>query len=559
MSDLNPTISVSAGVSEEMKIDASGIAGRWAELDQARHEVLERAKEMAGLTIPSIFPDTLTGETDYLDVPYQGTGARIVNNLSNKLLLTLFPVSSPFFKLEVPEAVVQQFQDQQDDIKNQLEQKLLEMEHIIQSDMEINAFRTKIFEAIRSLIVVGNFLLHIPAKGEPIGYRMDKYVVKRSVSGTVLEIILKEQISKAEMQPRWIEQLESAQAMMPNSDEIADTTKKNKFDMYTRIYLDGNKYREAKYIYGVELEGTQGSYPKDSSAWLPLRWNALSGEDYGRSYVEEYFGDLRTLDGLQKAINEHSAIASKTFGIIRPNSMMTPEDITRVSNGGFVTGDPEDIFFPEIGKYNDMQVAKATIGEITESLSRAFLLTQTRDAERVTAEEIRLQASELETALGGAYSLLAINFQQPILMRQIARLKKSGAIQNVNNQDIEPKIIVGLEGLGRGTDLDKFMRAVAALGQMAPVLEQIPDIDKNKTLIFTFNAVGLDGEDVLKSVQKKQQEAAALQQQQAQQLAADMATKAVSSGTGEMIKQGVENPEATANLVQNAQQALQPQ
>ena len=114
-----------------------------------------------------------------------------------------------------------------------------------------------------------------------------------------------------------------------------------------------------------------------ANAWLPLRWNALSGEDYGRSYVEEYLGDMKTIDGLQKAINEHSAIASKTFGIIRPNSMMTPEDIARVANGGFVTGDPEDIFFPEIGKYNDLQVAKTTIGEITESLSRAFLLTQT--------------------------------------------------------------------------------------------------------------------------------------------------------------------------------------
>jgi hypothetical protein len=345
---------------------------------------------------------------------------------------------------------------------------------------------------------------------------------------------------------------------VPHSDPT-DTTRKNKFDMYTRVHLDGNKYHEGKYIHGIELEGTKGSYPKNANAWLPLRWNALSGEDYGRSYVEEYLGDLKAIDGLQKAIIQHSAIASKTFGILRPNSMMTPDDIAGVSNGGFVTGDPEDIFFPEIGKYNDMNVAKSTIAEITESLSRAFLLAQVRDSERTTAEEIRMQASELETALGGAYSLLAVTFQQPMLMREIERLKKSNQIRNINNKDIEPKVIVGLEGLGRGTDLDKFMRAVAALGQMQPVLETIQDIDRNKVIQFTFNAVGLDGDDVLKSAQTKQAEAQAAQQQQAQQMAGETMQNAVSAGTSELIKQGVENPEATANLVQNTQQAMQPQ
>jgi len=542
------------------------VAGRYRELHSARQMVLERARLLAGLTIPSIFPHNSAQETEVLATPYQSVGARTVNNLSNKLLLTLFPISSPFFKLEVPEAFLQQMQEAgEDGIKGEVESKLLEMEAIIQSDMEVNAFRTKIFEAIRALVVVGNHLLYIPKEGEPVGYRMDQYVCKRSVRGEDLEIILKEHISKEELDKDWVKQLEAMDKLAEGDEntEAGSTAKAKKFEMYTRIHLEDDKYHEAKYIHGMKLEGTEATYPKKANAWLPLRWNALSGEDYGRSYVEEYEGDFRSLEGLSKAILEHSAITSKTFGILRPNSMMQPQDLVKVQNGGFVTGDPEDLIFPEIGKYNDMQVAQSTVSNLTESLSRAFLLTQTRDAERVTAEEIRLQASELETALGGAYSLLAVTFQQPILLREIDRLQKSKALPKVESADIEPKVIVGLEGLGRGTDLDKFMRAVSAMTQIAPAAQIMTDLDMQKVTQFVFNAVGLDGNDVLKTEEQKAAEAQATQQAQSQEMARGMMGDAVKGAAPVVAKGAIENPDATANAMQAVsgamQQAQQPQ
>ena len=548
----NESLSVSASIQEENSLKPGSIASRFMLLDAAREEVLRRCQRLAAVTIPSVFPWSEQSENEVLDTPYQGIGARTVNNLSNKLLLTLFPVSSPFFKLEVSEGILQKLQEEgAEGIKTQVESKLLEMENIIQSDMEVNAFRTTIFEALRSLVVTGNFLLYIPAEGEPVGYRLDQYVVKRSRRGKVLELILKEVLSEDELEPQWLEDLQKS--------DMPPAPNQTKYDTYTRVYLDGNVYREAKFINNTLLEGTEAIYPKEANAWIPLRWNALSGEDYGRSYVEEYYGDFRSIDGLSKALLEHSAITSKTFGIVRPNSQLTPETLSRVKNGGFVAGDAEDLVFPEVGKYRDMQVVRDTVSSITESVSRAFLLTQTRNAERVTAEEIRLQASELETALGGAYSLLAVTFQKPILLREISRLKKSKMIKDIKDTDIEPKVIVGLEGLGRGTDLDKFMRAVAAISQIAPSVQFMPDLDNTTVIQFVFNAVGLDRDEFFKSEAQKQAEAEQAQQMQAQQQAGDMMSKAIGSGTSEFIKQGVENPEATANLVQNTQDALQQQ
>ena len=66
-------------------------------------------------------------------------------------------------------------------------------------------------------------------------------------------------------------------------------------------------------------------------------------------------------------------------------------------------------------------------------MSYAFLLHTAiqRDAERVTAQEIRYMAEQLETAMGGVYSLLSQEFQLPlvkILMKRMQEYKRNSCI-----------------------------------------------------------------------------------------------------------------------------------
>ena len=551
------TMSVSSGISEATKIPKDQIAGRFDRLAAVREQVLERARDLAALTIPSVFPDIDTTEETFIPTPYQSVGARAVNNLSNKLLLTLFPVSNPFFKFELPEGIVQQINAQsEENVKDQIESTMSLMENIVQSDLEVNAFRPVLFECLRHLIIVGDFLIHIPKEGSPIGYNLNNYVVKRSHSGTVLELIVKERVSKEELPPRWKEQVEEYLSTLIGSQPENPSEKSDRCDLYTRVYLEDGKYHEMKYIHGVELEGSDAKYPEEASAWLPVRWNGHSGEDYGRSYTGEYIGDLIALEGTARAIQEHSAIASKTFGIIRPNSNMTPIDLARVPNGGFVVGEPEDLAYPEVGKRSDMSIAQNTFDGLVDSISRAFLITQVRDSERTTAEEIRLMASELETALGGAYSLLAVTLQKPLLMREIDRLKKDKNVDfpDVNNKDMEPKVIVGLEGLGRGTDLEKLMKAAAAIANIAPAAQAIPGLDMDKVVQFTFNAVGLDSSEVLKSQEQMAAEQQAAAQQQAQTSMGDAISKGLASSKPKQVEGPIENPEGVQQAADMMQQ-----
>ena len=70
-------------------------AKRYVQLQAERDPFLDRARDAAELTIPYIMPpEGHTGSTIY-KTPFQGIGARGVNNLASKLLLSLLPPNSP--------------------------------------------------------------------------------------------------------------------------------------------------------------------------------------------------------------------------------------------------------------------------------------------------------------------------------------------------------------------------------------------------------------------------------------------------------------------------------
>ena len=46
-----------------------------------------------------------------------------------------------------------------------------------------------------------------------------------------------------------------------------------------------------KELEGEIVPGSEGSYPKNKSPFLALRFTHIDGEDYGRGFVEEYIGE----------------------------------------------------------------------------------------------------------------------------------------------------------------------------------------------------------------------------------------------------------------------------
>src|SRR3546814_8648947 len=105
---------------------------------------------------------------------------------------------------------------------------------------------------------------------------------------------------------------------------------------------------------------------RDSSGWMPLRWQAIPGSDYGRAHVSEYVGDLMSLEDLSKAIIQFAAVASRIVHIVDPNSMIDIEELNAAETGDYVTGYVDKIKALQLDKTMDFSVASRSEEQTSE-------------------------------------------------------------------------------------------------------------------------------------------------------------------------------------------------
>src|SRR5260221_3036582 len=167
----------------------------------------------------------------------------------------------------------------------------------------------------------------------------------------------------------------------------------------------------------VYVTDSYGEYSEEDFEYFALRCNVISGEDYGRANCEEYLGDLMSLEGLTQAIVEFAAACARVIPLVNPAGLTNIDDVAGAANGQYIPGRKDDITMASLDKFADFQVASRAAEAMEMRLSFAFLLNSAvqRNAERVTAEEIRYVAGELEQAIGGIYSLLNRELQLPLV------------------------------------------------------------------------------------------------------------------------------------------------
>lgn len=502
-----------------MNEGTGSVANRYAQLEGARDAFLQRARDAAKLTIPTLVPPDGHSGTSNFETPFQSVGSRGVNNLASKLLLTLLPPNSPFFRLTIDDYDLAQLAGP--DARGKVEEALSTIERAGLSEIEGTAIRVPVFEALKQLIVAGNALVYMPKKGGMRVYRLDRFVVKRDAMGNVLEIITKESVS-----PLMLD--EETRALLTDPED-----RNNKdYDLFTCVKkTEKGKWEVYQEVQGIEVPNSRGTYPEDRNPFIPLRFTRIDGEDYGRGFVEEYIGDLRSLEALTQAIVEGSAASAKVLFMVRPNGTTKAKNLAQSPNGAIVTGDANDVSTLQVQKAGDFRVAMETMRTITDRLSYAFLLNSSvqRQAERVTAEEVRYMAQELETAIGGVYSILSVEFQMPLVKLILARLEQAGKMPKMPKDTVKPTIVTGMEALGRGQDLNKLAQFLQYLQPLGPeVIASSMNIDDYIDRLGA--SLGIDTGGLIKSAEQKameqQQMMEAQQAQQQQAMMGDIATKA---------------------------------
>ena len=167
--------------------------------------------------------------------------------------------------------------------------------------------------------------------------------------------------------------------------------------------------------------------------------------------------------------------------------------------------------------------------QIEQRLAQAFMLADMRDAERVTAEEVRLSALQIENSLGSIYSILTTEFQVPYVARKLDILTRAGKVPKMDDSLVKPVMTVGLAAVGRGNDLEQLVRFTNTLGQtIGPegMAQFVKPTELIKRLAYSM------GIDILGLV--KSEEELAIEAQQQQQLA--LAQQAMQAGMADPQK-----------------------
>lgn len=486
------------------------ISTRWGELHNERTSLLNRCEQYSEWTLPWLHPPLDLAKNEVLPKSYNSIGARCVNHLANKLMTVLFPADRPFYRGIVGEettSAAAALGVEESDIKSMLarvERKSMETTNIA-------SHRAKAADVAKNLLVVGNAMPYYyrddAGKLQCFVYTVRNYVVKRMYDGGVLELITKDCKLFGSFK-------ESAQQIIAAAKGSANCSPNTKVTLYTHVKWDAERKRYVvqQAADDVDLNIPDTTFPRRLLPWLPLTWNRVDGEDYGRGMVEDHQLGFNAHAVLSKSVSEMISIMSDIKRYVKPSSVCDIEHLNTSDPGSTHAAEPGDIWYADLGnKAYDLQAVIARLQQLEQQLASAFLLTSasTRQAERVTAEEIRMQIQELETSLGGMYSKLANEWQLPL-----ATILLEDAL-GMPELDVTPLIITGMDAMSRSAETESLYGVFQDLATAQQTGEFFMYVNPGKLIDMACTNRGFDRTTVFLSDEEIQQK----QAEQAQQAA----------------------------------------
>jgi hypothetical protein len=507
---------------------------------------ISRGRQAAALTIPYLMPEEnpTPGHTPDLSLPWNGVGQQGITNLASRLLMALLPPTEPFFRLTIDEiemAKVTAGREDRDQVAKEradFDKALNVIERSTLKAIEHSNDRPVLHEGLLQLLVIGNVLAYRPAEGLRM-YGLGRYVLKREPSGRASLAVICEQLTVKSLPDAALAIHEKH--VGPADEEAPGLSSRHKLvKVYTLIEWD---WKAGKVVWHQELHkqqipDTDGHSPIDESPWIPLRMYHLDGQDYSPGFVEAAcMADLHTSDVLSQAIAEGALIGARCVFGVKPSSQVTPDQFTKALNGGAIFAMPDDVFAFQANNSADLAVAAQAEQRITARLSQAMMLQNFRDSERTTASEVRLQALQLENALGSLYSILVTEFQHPYVRRMIALLTREGSLPSLDKKLVKPVVAVGLAAVGRGNDLERITQFVDLLVKLLGP-EAVPRFLKVDRLVTQMaTSSNLPNLDAIKTEAELAAERKVAEEQMREQREHEMAMAAMSAPAADPAKQ----------------------
>ena len=488
---------------------------RYNALSSNRSQFLDVAVECSKLTLPYLIQEENERSNHRrLATPWQSVGSKGVVTLASKLMLALLPPQTTFFKLQIRDEKLGT--ELPAEVRSELDLSFAKIERMVMDSIAASSDRVTVHQAVKHLVVGGNALIFMGKNGMK-HFPLNRYVVNRDGNGEVLEIVTKELID------RTLVEIPEVLPNAPGNDGDKEGSIDNDVEVYTYVRLENGRWVWHQEVFDKIIPNSRSTAPKNSNPWLVLRFNTCDGEDYGRSRVEEFLGDLRALEALSQALVEGTAAAAKVIFTVSPSSTTKPQTIANAGNGAIVQGRPDDIAVIQVGKTADFRTAQEMVQMLTQRISEAFLVMNVRQSERTTAEEVRMTQMELEQQLGGLFSLLTVEFLVPYLNRKLMVLQRDGELPKIPKDIVKPTIVAGLSALGRGQDREALTGFISLISQTMGPDAMMKYINAEEAIKRLAAAQGIDVLNLVKTEAAMAEEQQAQQQQAMQQSLVDQA------------------------------------
>lgn len=452
----------------------------WTRLANVKSATITKVERFAALTIPKVLLMEGTNPDDTLQShDWQSLGAQAVNHVVNKLMIAMFAPSRPFFRMS-PGKDTKKKAAEAGIPETSIGDILAKAERDAVQELDKRGQRPKLYQACRHLVVTGNVLLVLGKETMRVmGLRY--FCVKRTAEGGVHTLVIREHIRFDELDT----DIQDLLGRRYGSDD-----KVHHYKLICR-QPDGS-YRMSQWINETRLPGEWNArWTEERMPYRVLTWDLADEADYATGLVEDYYADFEALSTLAESIVTGAVQATEFRWVANPNGVTSPDDLRDSDNGDVIPGTTKDVgaVSPPVGE--GVKLADAVEAKYTQRISRGFLLTSavTRDAERVTAEEIRATAMELENSFGGVYSSLAPSLQKPM-----AEWLLRAADADIAGTDFGITIITGLDALSRNGDLENLTQGLRILNEVgsaaAPELQR--RLKWQELADFVGQGVGVD-------------------------------------------------------------------
>lgn len=518
----------------------------YEEMCPDREDALRRGREASELTIRTLLPQPgSTSSTEFED-PYQDDGAFVVNSASSAMTLASLPPNTEVYRMEAMPALAEAIK-LDDELNDKFEDACATFTSLMSDEIEETGLRAVYFQATRHKIVGGNCLLQIPQKAIPRYYAMDSYCQDFDGSGNLVRIVICQYFAERALPPsfraalnRWRKNNGAKDSKTYSFGPIPGVSsgayaspvasnRPNDIPVYTVIEREVDddedpttfQYHVWQEVFGEPVERRYKTYAPLDLPYVPMLYNEVRGESYSRGRIEEHFGKLIRLEGFSQGAYEIMAAMAKLLIFVNETSGIDRKKVEKAASGAILTGDFNKIGALKIDKTGDLSFIVQMIEMMSETYRKDVgLAFVPRRGDRVTAEEIKLLRTEIDRSLGGLYSTAAYREHRPIFYLYMNRIEARGEAPVINMRDgnrslVRPRIITGIEALGRQSDAERLRQLMLDLQLLGPGGATIP---KEREVAGMFTAAnGFSPSRLLKSREQLKQLAAAIQQAQLSQ------------------------------------------